>query len=77
MTTIRNVSIMPGYKILVVLENGHEILYDLSNRIHTLRFADLQNSAQFEKFEIIDHRMIWWSDYCHITVDEILGSIQR
>ena len=66
MAKIRDVEPKRGYRLLVELDNGSMIYLNMSEKIETVRFHDLQNEILFNQVETDGYALYW--DFGRITI---------
>ena len=73
------ISVIPkvDYTLLIELDNHHKIIYDMKPRLKTVRFCNLENLETFKKVKIRYGNTLYWSEFCQITVNEIIEVIQK
>lgn len=69
---IEAVGFLEGYRLDILLSNGHRIIYNLQPKLVTARFADLNQPELFSKGEVIEGRVICWNANTELSLDEIL-----
>lgn len=66
MAKIRDVEPKYGYRLLVELDSGNVIYLNMSEKIETVRFHDLQNTELFNQVETDGYALYW--DFGRITM---------
>lgn len=66
MAKIRDVEPKYGYRLLVELDSGNVIYLNMSEKIETVRFHDLQNTELFNQVETDGYALYW--DFGRITI---------
>ena len=74
---ILNVTANNDYTLLVRLDNGHSIVYDMRPRIQTTRFCILADICLFKAVRVEQENTLVWSTLCQMTIDEIMDKIDR
>lgn len=69
---IDKIEYMNNYCIRLYLSNGHQVIYNMQHKIKTVRFFEIANSDIFMQGELIEKRVIRWSENIEISLDEIL-----
>lgn len=72
---IRDASFEPDYRIIVELDNGRQIVYDMQSKLMTARFSELSDPELFYSGWVKDGRIICWSMATELTLDEILSGM--
>lgn len=73
------VSVVPNedHTLTITLSNRHQIIYDISPRLRTLRFSELADLEQFKTVRVEHGDTLVWDNLCQITIDEIFNLIER
>lgn len=74
---IVQIKLNSDYTISVELSNGHWVIYDMSNKKETARFADVFADGIFDEAQLIDGRVIRWNKSMELSLEEILLEINR
>ncbi|MBF4695459.1 DUF2442 domain-containing protein [Fusibacter ferrireducens] len=77
MSKMINVIPNEDYTLLIELDNQHKIIYDFKPRLQTVRFCSLEAIERFKKVEVRYGHTLYWSDFCQISLDEILEMIKK
>lgn len=71
MAKISDVEAKRGYRLLVELDSGRIIYLNMSDKIETVRFHDLQNEKIFEQVETDGYSLYWDFGRIAISLSEI------
>lgn len=63
--------------ISIELSNGHWVIYDMSNKRETARFADVFAENIFAEGQLIGDKVIRWNESMELSLEEILLEINR
>lgn len=69
---ISRIHMEEGYKIAVILTDGMEFIYDIGQKIQTVRFLELQEEDVYYAGHLKDGQTIHWSRYTELTLTEML-----
>lgn len=70
---IVEVKFMEDYRILILLKDGHQLLYDMKPKLVTARFRDLMDFKLFSRGTIIhSSKTIKWNENTEISIEEIM-----
>jgi len=65
------------YTLIITLDNRHQIIYDMKPRLQAVRFSELSDINKFKTICIENGNTIIWDKMRQITLDEIIGMIER
>lgn len=71
MAKISDVEAKRGHRLLVELDSGRIIYLNMSDKIETVRFHDLQNEKIFEQVETDGYSLYWDFGRISISLSEI------
>ncbi len=73
------VKVIPNddYTLTIVLNNHHQIVYDMRSRLETIRFSGLRDLERFKEVRVEYENTLVWDSLCEITIDEIINMIER
>lgn len=75
---IAEVKFIEEYIILILLKDGHELVYDMKPRLVTARFRDLTDWKLFSEGKIMNsNKIIKWNDNTEISIEEIMLQAQE
>ncbi|MGE4284332.1 MAG: DUF2442 domain-containing protein [Clostridia bacterium] len=77
MSKIINIIPNDDHTLVIELDNHHKIIYDMKPRLQAVRFCRLTNIDRFKSVTIENENTLVWDSLCQITIDEIIGSIER
>ena len=77
MPKITNVTPKDDYTIEIELDNRHRIIYDMKQRLQSVRFCGLSDISRFKAIHIENGNTLVWDRLCQITIDEIINLIER
>ncbi len=77
MSRITTANPKDDYSLEIHLDNGHIVIYNMKQRLKTIRFSKLSNHQVFQTFHIENENTLVWDNLCQITIDEIFCSIER
>lgn len=72
MKMIRQVSFFENFLMEIIFTDGSVGLYDMSSRIKTVRFGDLNNWEMFKKGYVKNGQVICWENGSELFLDEII-----
>lgn len=72
---IRDVSFEKDYKIEVLLNNGHKVIYNMKPKLETARFLELRNMGLYKKGIVKKGKSIYWNVNTELTLAEIMMGI--
>jgi limonene-1,2-epoxide hydrolase len=61
----------------IELNNSNTVIYNMKNRVDSIRFSKLKDFEVFKSFKVENDRIIVWDKFCMITIDEILDDMGR
>jgi hypothetical protein len=65
------------YTLAIMLNNHHQIIYDMRPRLQTVRFSELSDLERFKAIRVEYENTLVWDNLCQITIDEIINMIER
>lgn len=73
------VSVVPNddHTLAIELGNRHRIIYDMRPRLRGLRFRGLADLSRFKSVRVEHGNTLVWDSLCQLTIDEIIGMIER
>lgn len=71
-TRMQEVQFQEGYRLDILLDNGHRIIYNLEPKLVTARFQELASREAFYDGYLLDGKRICWKSGAELTLDEIL-----
>lgn len=77
MVKITNVIPKDDYTLSIELNNLHKIIFNMRPKLNTVRFSKLRDKEKFKSFKIDNGNTIFWDNFCMISIDEIINSIER
>ncbi len=77
MPKIKEVTANDDYTLAITLDNRHQIIYDMKPRLQAVRFSELSDINKFKTIRIENSNTIIWDEMRQITLDEIIGMIER
>ncbi len=77
MPKIIEVTANDDYTLIITLDNRHQIIYDMKPRLQAVRFSELSDINKFKTICIENGNTIIWDKMRQITLDEIIGMIER
>lgn len=70
---IDEVKFTDDYLILILLRDGHRLIYDMKPKLVTVRFRDLADRKLFSKGILVhSSKTIKWNESTEISIEEIL-----
>ena len=72
MSYIKTVVPMKDYRLLMEMEGGSIVIVDLSNKLRTMKYAELADVAFFKTAETDGDYVIWRSRRLRLTVNELM-----
>lgn len=61
------------YLIVIILDNGEEVVYDMRPRLVSARFWELADWRIFSEGRLVNsNKVIRWNDHTEITIEEIM-----
>lgn len=73
------ISVIPNddHTLTIMLDNHHQIIYDMQPRLQTVRFGKLADPERFKAVQVEHGNTLVWDSLCQITIDEIISMIER
>lgn len=72
MSYIKSVLPMKDYRLLMEMEGGSTVIVDLSNKLHTMKYAQLAEKAFFKTAATDGDYVIWGGGSLCLTVNEMM-----
>jgi hypothetical protein len=72
---IKTVLPMKDYRLFLEMEGGSTATVDLSDRLHTIKFAELADEAFFKTAVTDGDYIIWGGGRLRLTVNELMEVI--
>lgn len=72
MNYIKTVLPMKDYRLLMEMESGSTVIADLSNKLHTVKYAELADEALFKTAKTDGDYVIWGDGRLRLTVNELM-----
>jgi hypothetical protein len=72
MSYIKTVLPMKDYKLLMEMESGSTVIVDLSNKLHTMKYAQLADETFFKTATTDGDYVIWGGGRLRLTVNELM-----
>lgn len=69
---IRTVLPMKGHRLFMEMEGGSIVTVDLTNKLHTMKYAELSEEALFMTATTDGDYVIWGGGRLRLTVNELL-----
>ncbi len=69
---IKSVLPMKGYHLFMEMEGGSIVIVDLSNKLHTMKYADLAEKGFFDTAITDGDYVCWGGDKLRVTVNELM-----
>ena len=63
---------MKGYRLFMEMKGGSAVIVDFSNKLHTVKYAELAEEAFF-RTAATDSDYVIWDDGARLTVNELIG----
>lgn len=76
---VKIVNIIPNddHTLTIMLNNNHQIIFDMRPRLKALRFGQLADPERFKAVRIEHGNTLVWDNLCEISIDEIISMIER
>jgi len=75
MNYIKEVLPLKGYRLFMVMEGGSIVTIDFSDKLHTMKYAELADEAFFYTAKTDGDYVIWGSGQIRLTVKELLDIV--
>lgn len=72
MDYIKTVLPMKDYRLFMEMESGSIVIADLSNKLHTMKYAELADVAFFKTATTDGDYVIWGGGRLRLTVKELM-----
>lgn len=69
---IKSVLPMKGYRLLMEMEGGSMVIVDLSDKLHTMKYAELVENGFFKTAATDGDYVSWGGDRLRVTVNELM-----
>ena len=77
MSYIKNVIPLPHHRLLLEMNSSSSITVDLSIKLHTMKYKELQDEALFAHVETDGNYVIWGSGRVIVTINELLDIVMH
>ncbi|HOE57911.1 MAG TPA: DUF2442 domain-containing protein [Bacillota bacterium] len=72
MSYIKTVLPMKGYRLFMEMKGGSAVIVDFSNKLHTVKYAELAEEAFFRTAATDGDYVIWDDGRLRLTVNELM-----
>ena len=72
MNYIKSVTPLKGYRLFVEMESGSVIILDLSVKLNTMKYQELQAGSLFTSVHTDGNYVIWGDDRINMTAKELM-----
>ncbi|NLV22742.1 MAG: DUF2442 domain-containing protein [Syntrophomonadaceae bacterium] len=72
MNYIKSVVPLKDYRLFMEMESGSSVTVDLSVKLHTMKYAELNNEALFKSVKTDGDYVIWGDGRLRLTVNELM-----
>lgn len=72
MSYIKTVLPMKDYRLLMQMEGGSTVIADLSNKLYTMKYAELADKEFFKTATTDGDYVIWGNGRLRLTVNELM-----
>mgnify|MGYP000846036325 CR=1 FL=1 len=72
MSYFKTVLPMKDYRLLMEMEGGSIVIADLSGKLHTMKYAELEDVSFFNTATTDGDYVIWGSGRLRLTVNELI-----
>jgi len=69
---IKSVVPLKDYRLFMEMESGSSVTVDLSVKLHTMKYAELNNEALFKSVKTDGDYVIWGDGRLRLTVNELM-----
>ena len=75
MSYIRSVVPMKDYRLFMDMESGSSVIVDLSAKLDTIKYGELEDEQLFKKVRTDGNYVIWGNNQVKVTVRELLDVV--
>ncbi len=75
MSYIRSVVPMKDYRLFMEMESGSSVIVDLSAKLDTIKYGELEDEQLFKKVRTDGNYVIWGNNQVKVTVRELLDVV--
>ena len=72
MNYIKSVVPLKDYRLFMEMESGSSVTVDLSVKLYTMKYAELNNEALFKSVKTDGDYVIWGDGRLRLTVNELM-----
>ncbi len=72
MNYIKTVAPLKGYRLFLEMEGGSVIILDLSVKLNTMKYQELQKGSLFTAVHTDGNYVIWGDDRIKVTAKELM-----
>jgi hypothetical protein len=75
MSYIRSVVPMKDYRLFMEMESGSSVIVDLSAKLDTIKYGELEDEQLFKKVRTDGNYVIWGHNQVKVTARELLDVV--